>query len=235
MFLRRACSTSTCATARAGSCSRAANAAGTWARRSSFVLWEQALGVVGEAIDRGILAEEVCLVFAGGIHDARSAALVAALAGPLAGRGVKVGVLVGTGYLFTQEAVTTGAIVAGFQDEVMRCEETVLLESGPGHQVRVSRTPFVARFEEEKNGWWPSGARAEEIREALEGLNVGRLRVATKGVDRTRGAGAHSGVGERRLPGDSRPVHARPGRRAAHRRRRRSPSCTARSAPLAPS
>ena len=26
----------------------------------------------------------------------------------------------------------------------------MLLESGPGHQVRVSRTPFVARFEEEK-------------------------------------------------------------------------------------
>ena len=54
------------------------------------------------------------LVFAGGIHDARSAALVAALAGPLAARGVKVGVLVGTGYLFTREAVTTGAIVSRF-------------------------------------------------------------------------------------------------------------------------
>ena len=70
--------------------------------RSSFVLWEQAVGVVGEAIDRGIPAEEVSLVFAGGIHDARSAALVAALAGPLAARGVKVGILVGTAYLFTR-------------------------------------------------------------------------------------------------------------------------------------
>ena len=118
--------------------------------RSSFVLWEQAVAVVGEAIDRGIPAEQVSLVFAGGIHDARSAALVAALAGPLAARGVKVGVLVGTAYLFTQEAVTTGAIVPRFQDEVLRCEETVLLESGPGHQVRVSPTPFVARFEEER-------------------------------------------------------------------------------------
>ena len=59
--------------------------------RSSFILWEQAVGVVGEALDRGIAADEVSLVFAGGIHDARSAALVAALAGPLAARGVKVG------------------------------------------------------------------------------------------------------------------------------------------------
>ncbi len=89
--------------------------------RSSFILWEQAVGVVGDAIDRGIAAEEVSLVFAGGIHDARSAALVAALAGPLAAQGVKVGILVGTGYLFTREAVTTGAIVSRFQDEVVRC------------------------------------------------------------------------------------------------------------------
>jgi acyl transferase domain-containing protein/NAD(P)H-dependent flavin oxidoreductase YrpB (nitropropane dioxygenase family) len=74
----------------------------------SFVLWEQAVGVVNDAIDRGVPAEQVSLVFTGGIHDARSAALVAAVAGPLAERGVKIGVLVGTDYLFTVEAVATG-------------------------------------------------------------------------------------------------------------------------------
>ncbi len=158
--------------------------------RSSFVLWEQAVGVVGEAIDRGIAADQVSLVFAGGIHDARSAALVAAVAGPLAARGVKVGVLVGTAYLFTREAVSTGAIVPGFQDEVVRCDETVLLESGPGHQVRVSRTPFVTRFEQERSSLTAQGRSVEEIREALEGLNVGRLRIATKGIDRSEGAGS---------------------------------------------
>ena len=158
--------------------------------RSSFILWEQSIGVVGDALDRGIAAAEVSLVFAGGIHDARSAALVAALAGPLAARGVKVGILVGTAYLFTREAITTGAIVSRFQDEVIRCAETVLLESGPGHQVRVSRTPFVTRFEEEKQRLTAERRSFEEIREALEGLNVGRLRVATKGVDRSGGPGS---------------------------------------------
>ena len=158
--------------------------------RSSFILWEQAVGVVGEALDRGVAADQVSLIFAGGIHDARSAALVAALAGPLAARGVKVGILVGTGYLFTREAVTTGAIVSRFQDEVVRCEETVLLESGPGHHVRVSRTPFVARFEEEKQRLLAERRSPEEIREALERLNVGRLRVATKGMDRSNGSGS---------------------------------------------
>jgi acyl transferase domain-containing protein/NAD(P)H-dependent flavin oxidoreductase YrpB (nitropropane dioxygenase family) len=152
--------------------------------RSSFVLWEQAVACVGEALDRGVPADEIRLIFAGGIHDARSAALVTALAGPLALHGVKVGILIGTAYLLTQEAVATGAIVPRFQDEVLRCQTTLLLESGPGHQVRVSPTPFVTRFEQERARLLAEGRSTDEIREALEGLNVGRLRVATKGVDR---------------------------------------------------
>ncbi len=158
--------------------------------RSSFVLWEQAVATVADALDRGLPAEQVRLIFAGGIHDARSAALVAALAGPLAVRGVKVGILIGTAYLFTSEAVSSGAIVAPFQNEVLRCEETVLLESGPGHQVRVSPTPFVDRFLEERIRLQSSGLSTEEIRDALEGLNVGRLRVATKGLDRSQEQGS---------------------------------------------
>jgi acyl transferase domain-containing protein/NAD(P)H-dependent flavin oxidoreductase YrpB (nitropropane dioxygenase family) len=158
--------------------------------RSSFVLWEQAAAVVGDALDRGVAAEDVSLVFAGGIHDARSAALVGALAGPLAVRGVKLGILAGTAYLFTNEAVATGAIVPRFQQEALRCKDTMLLESGPGHQVRVSRTPFLERFEAERKRLLAEGRPAAEIREALEALNVGRLRVATKGIDRGSGSGS---------------------------------------------
>ena len=93
--------------------------------RSSFLLWEQAVEVVLEAIDRGTPAGGIHLAFAGGIHDRRSASLVSSLAAPLASRGVKIGVLVGTAYLFTREAVTTGAIVGRFQGEAIACEKTV--------------------------------------------------------------------------------------------------------------
>ena len=158
--------------------------------RSSFVLWEQASEVVGEALGRGVAGAEVHLLFAGGIHDARSAAAVAALAAPLAERGVRVGVLIGTAYLFTTEAVATGAIVPGFQAEALRCATTVLLETGPGHEVRVSPTPFTERFVEERQRLLAEGRPAEEIRVALEGLNAGRLRVAAKGTDRSNGAGS---------------------------------------------
>ena len=118
--------------------------------RSSFILWEQACRVLEAAIEAGVAAESLSVIFAGGIHDARSAALVAAMAGDLAARGMKIGILMGTAYLFTHEAVTTGAIVSRFQDEALLCRETVLLETGPGHLVRVSSTPFVDRFAAER-------------------------------------------------------------------------------------
>jgi acyl transferase domain-containing protein/NAD(P)H-dependent flavin oxidoreductase YrpB (nitropropane dioxygenase family) len=154
--------------------------------RSSLVLWEQAVGALAEAIDRGRVAEPggLHVLFAGGVHDATSAAAVSAIAAPLAERGAKVGALVGTAYLFTREAVQTGAIVPAFQAEAIACRRTVLLRTGPGHEVRVAPSPFVERFEAERRRLAAEGAGADAAREALEALNAGRLRVAAKGLER---------------------------------------------------
>src|SRR5262249_53055684 len=129
------------------------------------------------------------IVFAGGVHDALSAAMVAALAAPLAERGVKLGVLMGTAYLFTREAVESGAIVPRFQKEALGCAETVLLQTGPGHAIRCVKTPYHQTFEGEKERLRRENRSAEEITRALEWMNVGRLRVASKGVDRAGGDG----------------------------------------------
>ena len=158
--------------------------------RSSFILWEQALDVVERAVAAGATAGDFHLVFAGGIHDAASARFVAALAAPAAKLGAKVGVLVGTAYLFTAEAVATGAIVERYQAEALRCDRTVLLETAPGHEVRVGPSPFVAAFDAERRRLRAAGLPADAAREALEQLNAGRLRVASKGVDRANGVGS---------------------------------------------
>jgi acyl transferase domain-containing protein/NAD(P)H-dependent flavin oxidoreductase YrpB (nitropropane dioxygenase family) len=160
--------------------------------RSSLVLWEQAVDALRAAIESGQMSDpsELHVLFAGGIHDARSAAAVSALAAPLAARGVKVGVLVGTAYLFTREAIQTGTIVPRFQEEALRCRRTVLLKTAPGHEVRAAPSPYVDAFEDERRRLLDEGASAETVREALELLNVGRLRLAAKGVDRLDGAGA---------------------------------------------
>jgi len=156
--------------------------------RSSLVLWEQALDVLAAAIEGGTPAAEVHALFAGGVHDARSAAAVAAMVAPLAEKGVRFGVLMGTAYLFTREAVATRAIVPRFQAEAIRSRATVLLETGPGHEVRVGPSPFADRFRETRLRLAAEGKTAEEVREELERLNVGRLRVGTKGVERAEGA-----------------------------------------------
>jgi len=150
---------------------------------SSFVLWNGMIEVLLSELSPSELAD--CqILFAGGIHDALSAAMVSAIAAPLAERGAAVGVLMGTAYLFTHEAVSSGAIVQAFQDEAIACASTVLLESGPGHATRCLDTEYARAFEDEKRRLLEAGRSAEEIRHALEALNIGRLRIAAKGVDR---------------------------------------------------
>lgn len=151
--------------------------------RSSFVLWNSMVNALCHELQHET-DTECCVLFAGGIHDRRSAAMVSALAAPLIERGVKIGVLMGTAYLFTHEAVSSGSIVKGFQNEALHCQETVLLESGPGHATRCAPTIFAGTFQQEKQQLTQSGGSAEEMRQRLEELNIGRLRIASKGIVR---------------------------------------------------
>ena len=151
--------------------------------RSSFVLWNSMIDKLLDAVPAGD-SGDCHVLFAGGIHDAVSASMVAAMAAPLAERGMKIGVLLGTAYLFTEEAVESGAIVKGFQEVAIECDRTVTLETGPGHSTRCAETPFARSFQEEKRKLLREGRSSEEIRDALEMLNIGRLRVASKGIDR---------------------------------------------------
>ncbi|MGH3940756.1 MAG: SDR family oxidoreductase [Pseudonocardiaceae bacterium] len=158
--------------------------------RTSFVLWDTMIDALVESVPRGDLPD--ChVLFAGGVHDAGSAAMVAAMAAALTDHGVKVGVLLGTAYLFTEEAVATGAITPRFQHEAARCTGTVLLETGPGHVTRCADTPFADGFRQEHGRLVEQGHSAEEIRIRLELLNLGRARIASKGIDRAQESNRH--------------------------------------------
>lgn len=149
--------------------------------RSSFVLWEQQIDVLlAHAED----LSDVEVFFAGGIHDGRSAAMVAAMAAPLTERGAKIGVLMGTAYLFTEEAVASGAIKPGFHQAALGCEKTVLLETAPGHATRCVDSEYVRAFSAEKARLEAEGVDKKAMWETLEQLNLGRLRIASKGLRR---------------------------------------------------
>lgn len=147
---------------------------------SSMVLWEKQI----ERILKEEHPENISVFFAGGIHNAFSTAFVSIMAAPLAARGVKVGVLIGTAYLYTEEAVQTGAIQKEFQVQAMQAKDTVLLETAPGHETRCLNTAFAKHFSTEKTKLLAAGIDKKEVWEQLEKLNVGRLRIAAKGIDR---------------------------------------------------
>ncbi len=149
--------------------------------RFSFVLWEQQLQVLLN-FER---PDELHILFAGGIHDERSAAMIAVMAAPLAARGAKIGVLMGTAYIATREAVECGAIIPSFQQQTVGSDATVLIETAPGHAVRCLPSNFVEQFHAEKNRLREMGLDQQTMWKQLEELNVGRLRIATKGVMRS--------------------------------------------------
>ncbi|MBL1099315.1 type I polyketide synthase [Streptomyces coffeae] len=180
--------------------------------RNSFPLWEAQLGVIEDFLD-GVdgaagantangaddtgQGHRIEVFFAGGIHDERSAAMVAELAAPLTRRGGAVGLLMGTAYLFTEEAVAQGAVQPLFQRQVVAARRTALLETAPGHATRCVVSPYADSFHTVREGLRSRGTPDRRMWEELERLNVGRLRIASKGVERGPDGGL-VGVGEDR-------------------------------------
>lgn len=161
--------------------------------RSSFVLWQQAIDILLDAQLKQ--PQEVQVLFAGGIHDPLSAAMVALLAAPLAALGMKIGVLMGTAYLFTEEIVATGAIVEEFQRQAIGCEETALLQSGIGIYTRCAKTAFCGEFDALRRQLVIDSKSDEETLMALELMNIGRLRIASKGITRNSDPDAPAAAG----------------------------------------
>jgi len=157
---------------------------------SSFILWESAIEILTlvEIAD----PESIQVLFAGGIHDELSAAMVSVLAAPLVERGMKIGVIMGTAYLFTNEIVSSGAILPEFQSQAIACKETTLLQSGKGMYTRCAVTPFCDEFNRTRRDMLLALEAPERVLKVLELFNIGRLRMASKGVSQNpdRSAGA---------------------------------------------
>lgn len=152
--------------------------------QASFPLWEIQLQRLLRYDEVHGCASELQVLFAGGIHDERSAAMVTALAAPLVERGGQIGILMGTAYLFTEEAITAGAIVPGLQQAALACERTVLLETAPNHATRCADTPYLRTFTQTRARMTADGVPRDQMWAELEQLNLGRLRIASKGLRR---------------------------------------------------
>ena len=147
---------------------------------SSFSLWEQMLPIFFENIGKG---ESFHILFAGGIHDFSSAQFISAMAAPLVDRGAKVGVSLGTAYLFTKEIVLSEALSGIFQQEVLNCKETVELSYSNNYVLRCAMTEFVEKFKAEKGRLLEQKTSLTTIKKILQKFTQGRLLIAAKGVE----------------------------------------------------
>jgi len=147
---------------------------------SSAVLWQSALHEIAGLLKADESAR-ASVFLAGGIHDSVSSAAAATLAarelGDLTDR-VSIGFLMGTAYLFTVEAVASGAIPQQFQDVAVSCDRTSTVTTAVGHSTRVARSGFVSEFEARAREL--TGADPETRSSELEALTLGRLRMASR-------------------------------------------------------
>ena len=159
--------------------------------------------------------------------------MVAAAGGAAGERGVRIGVLMGTAYLFTRRGRRRRARSPSRSSEAaLACDRTVLLESGPGHATRCAAVAVRRGLRGREAAARERGASTpRSVRQRLEELNIGRLRIASKGTDaqrrlRDRPDRAEADRDRPRPPVGRGHVHDRPGRGPARRGHARSPSCT---------
>jgi acyl transferase domain-containing protein/NAD(P)H-dependent flavin oxidoreductase YrpB (nitropropane dioxygenase family)/NAD(P)-dependent dehydrogenase (short-subunit alcohol dehydrogenase family)/acyl carrier protein len=146
----------------------------------STILWEK-------QINRLLQEDDLSgfnIFFAGGIHNAFSSAFISIMAAGLAVRGAKIGLQMGTSYLFTKEIVKTGAIAPLYQKLSVENTQTACIESVPGQVSRIIPSPFADYFMKEKQRILAGGTDSHNTRLLLEGLIAGRLRLASKGIER---------------------------------------------------
>lgn len=106
---------------------------------TSLVLWEAA---IESLIQNKRDLSGLYLVFAGGITTRFSSFFISGMTSFLAARGAKIGLQVGTAYLFSQELVETRAVQKQYQDIIIEQDETVVIGKTLGLASRTAPTPL---------------------------------------------------------------------------------------------
>ncbi len=155
-----------------------AEAGGHVGTLSSLVLWELAMEKMS-ALPDGQLGDKT-MIFAGGIGTHRAPHFISGMTARLAGRGVKIGIQVGTAYLFSCEIIETGAIKKIYQDVVCERDETIVMGTTVGLASRTVATPFSQRMIENEHQRIREGLSLEERKKAFEKDNIGSLLIGAK-------------------------------------------------------
>ncbi|MBU2630188.1 MAG: acyltransferase domain-containing protein, partial [Proteobacteria bacterium] len=145
---------------------------------SSMVLWEDAIATL---INKQYDLTDVYLVFAGGISTCFASFFISGLTSFLAARGAKIGIQVGTAYLFADEIVASKCIKPQYRDIIIRENETVVIGKSLGLWSRTAPTQFARMMLDSEVEMLKNKESLEKRKRAFEKKNIGSLLIGAKG------------------------------------------------------
>ena len=145
---------------------------------SSMVLWEDAIATL---INKNYDLSDVYLVFAGGISTCFASFFISGLTSFLAAKGAKIGIQVGTAYLFTDEIVETRCIKSQYRDIIIQENETMVIGKSLGLASRTAPTRFARMMLETEAEMIKNKDSLETRKRAFEKKNIGSLLIGAKG------------------------------------------------------
>ena len=145
---------------------------------SSMVLWEDAIATL---INENYDLTDLYLVFAGGISTCFASFFISGLSSFLAAKGAKIGIQVGTAYLFADEIVATKSIKHQYQEIIIQENETMLIGRSLGLASRTAPTGFAKMMVENEAVMIKNKVSLEKRKRAFEKKNIGSLLIGAKG------------------------------------------------------
>ncbi len=146
---------------------------------SSLVLWDAAITRLLEDTRTDLTG--ISLIFAGGISTCFASWFISGMAATLAARGAKIGLQVGSAYLFTKEIIDTGAMKKRYQEILCKRDDTVVIGTSVGLASRTAPTEFARMTVELEKEMIKQGKSLTERKRAFEKNNIGSLLIGAKG------------------------------------------------------
>ncbi|MCW5828217.1 MAG: SDR family NAD(P)-dependent oxidoreductase [Deltaproteobacteria bacterium] len=151
-------------------------AGGHIGKLTSFVLWQS---VMQALLDRPA-GRAANVVLAGGFGNAKGAAMAAALCARAQAAGHTFGIQMGTAFLFTKEAVETGATSSMYQEVLVELERTETIGDTVMTPARMAPTPKLFAIRQKEYERMKSGETLDHRKHLYENDNLGGLRAAAK-------------------------------------------------------
>ena len=123
----------------------------------------------------------ISLVFAGGISTCFASCFISGISSVLAAKGAKIGLQVGSAYLFSREIVDSKSMKKQYQEIVSEENKTIVIGSSVGLTSRTAPTDFARMMIEMEKEMIKKGESLETRKRSFEKKNIGSLLIGAKG------------------------------------------------------